>query len=150
MSKADREVVIVAISPESGVGPVPPSDAQIIRWGVAIVAISVTSLLFLHSARAALSALVGGVLSWVNFLWMKRGIQHALNKGDPKQAAGSAARFVGRYALIGVCLYVTIRFLALSPAFLLLGLFAFVLAILLVAILESTKHLVPKNRNGRT
>lgn len=137
--------------PESE-GPLvaPPSDQRIVRFGLSIVLISTAVLAAVHSVNAALSALVGGALSWVNFLWMRRGIQQALGRGDPKQAAGSAARFVGRYALIGICLYVTIRFLALSPAFLLMGLFAFVLAILLVAILESTKHLVPKNRNGRT
>src|SRR5262249_28036338 len=71
-----------------------------------------------YSFRAAISVGIGGILSTINFHWLKQAVDFIILKG----AAGGIGRRIGfqyaaRYALIGLTLYVTIRFSLLDPIF---------------------------------
>jgi hypothetical protein len=54
---------------------------------------------------------VGGVLSLVNFHWLKRAVDFVILEGGTGPVGKRVAwQYAGRYALIALTLYVTIRF----------------------------------------
>lgn len=83
------------------------------------------------SLSAGVGVAVGALLAWVNYIWLKQAT-HALTRVATAQAAASKpkvspwvyVRFFGRYALIGVVLYVMVTQFAIPVASLLGGLLA--------------------------
>jgi hypothetical protein len=79
----------------------------------------------------------GAVLSWINYRWMKQGV-NALAKLSTAQAGAEKARvppsvyfkFIGRYALLIVVAYVILRGFSLPAASVLAGLFVVVAAVI--------------------
>ena len=87
---------------------------------------------------------LGCGLAAINFLWMKRAITTFAGRmvqpkapGDEKKARGSATRFVARYALVAVTLYVIFTSSVVSLSGVLIGLFLPVAAILVEAVYET-------------
>jgi hypothetical protein len=109
--------------------------------GVAVVA---------HSIRAGLSIAVGGAISTINFYWLKQAVDFVILKGAEGPVGKRVAlQYAGRYALIALVLYVTLRFSVLDPALVLAGLLIYVLAVLLEAVFEIAKFLIRDYRNGK-
>ena len=81
--------------------------------------------------RGALGLIVGTALSWLNFRWLKGGVQ-AFGKAATEQAGSSAARvpvsayvkFIGRFGLLLVVVYVILTRSWVPPIPLFAGLFA--------------------------
>ena len=81
--------------------------------------------------RGALGLVVGTALSWLNFRWLKGGVQ-AFGKAATEQAGSSAARvpvsayvkFIGRFGLLLVVVYVILTRSWVPPVPLFAGLFA--------------------------
>jgi hypothetical protein len=79
----------------------------------------------------------GAVLSWINYRWMKQGV-NALAKLSTAQAGAEKARvppsvyfkFIGRYALLIVVAYVILRGFSLPAASVLAGFFVVVAAVI--------------------
>ena len=126
-------------------------DARLNRSSLIVGIVAVLVAFFLVSAKAAISLAAGGVLSYINFRWLKRAIDFIVMQGaEGRGARGVALRFVGRYALIAVFLYVTIRSSALQLVFVFAGLLIYVVAILIECFSEVIRVVIEDFRNGRS
>ena len=115
-------------------------DRRVDRTGVILLILATGIALYLYSWRAALSLAVGGVLSTVNFHWLKQAVDYVILEGGSGPVGRRVAwQYAGRYALIALTLYVTIRSSILIPALIVAGLLVYVLAILLEAVFEIGK-----------
>ena len=60
-------------------------------------------------ARAALGFLLGGVIAYLNFQWLKTGVSgladRVTNSGTKQSGKGIIARFLLRYVLLGLTAY---------------------------------------------
>ena len=126
-------------------------DKRLDRSSLILTMAAMPAALFLHSARAALSIGAGAVLSYMNFHWLKQAVDFAVTHvTESAPARRVIARFVGRYALIGLVLYVTIRSSVLDLVFVFAGLLVYVAAILIECVSEVGRVLIRDYRNGRT
>jgi hypothetical protein len=88
-------------------------------------------------AKSGAGLAVGAALSWINYRWMKQGV-NALAKLSTAQAGEEKARvpasvyfkFIGRYALLIVAAYVILRGFSLPAASVLAGFFVVVAAVI--------------------
>ncbi|HLH33004.1 MAG TPA: ATP synthase subunit I [Terriglobia bacterium] len=122
-------------------------DRRLNRSSLVVAIVAVAAAFFLYSAKAALSIAAGAVLSYINFHWLKQAIDFVVLQGA--QGGGSrgvALRFVARYALIAVFLYVTIRSSALELIFVFAGLLVYVAAILIECVSEVARVLIGEHR----
>ena len=124
-------------------------DRRLDRSSLVLITIGIPAAFFLYSAKAALSVGVGALLSYVNFRWLKQAVDFLVNTPD-RSPRRVLAQFVGRYALIAVVLYVTIRGSLLELVFVFAGLLVYVGAILIECVSEVVRVLVRDFRNGRT
>jgi len=107
-----------------------------------LLAAACLAALAFHSAAAAFAVALGGVISIVNFHWLKHAVDYVIMKGAEGPVGKRVAlQYAGRYALIGLVLYATLRYSMVDPVFVLSGLLIYVLAVLLEAIFEIAKSL---------
>jgi len=126
-------------------------DRRLNRSSLIVACIAIPLAWFFFSARAALSLAAGGVLSYINFHWLKQAIDFLVRQGaEGRGARGVVVRFVGRYALIGIFLYVTIRSSALQLVFVFAGLLIYVAAILIECFSVVIRVVIEDFRNGRS
>ena len=89
---------------------------------------------------AALGFLLGCVISYLNFHWLKSGVAHladrATNTGKAQSGKGIVARFLLRYALLGVAAYAILTSFPASLWGVFAGLFLPVGAIVCEAVYE--------------
>ena len=115
-------------------------DRRVDRTGFILLILTTLITFFVYSGRAALSLAVGGVLSTVNFHWLKQAVDYVILEGGSGPVGKRVAwQYAGRYALIALTLYVTIRYSILVPALIVAGLLVYVLAILLESVFEIGK-----------
>ncbi len=115
-------------------------DRRVDRIALLLLVLCTLATCFFYSIRAGASIAVGGVLSLINFHWLKRAVDFVVLEGGTGPVGKRVAwQYIGRYALIALTLYVTIRFRLLVPALIVTGLLVYVLAILLVSIFEIGK-----------
>jgi hypothetical protein len=115
-------------------------DRRVDRTGLILLILTTVITFFVYSGRAALSLAVGGVLSTVNFHWLKQAVDYVILEGGSGPVGKRVAwQYAGRYALIALTLYVTIRYSILVPALIVAGLLVYVLAILLESVFEIGK-----------
>jgi len=86
---------------------------------------------FFFSSRHALGVLVGTGLAWCNFRWLRRGMDALVEVSSdperprPKQAQVFAAlRAAGRYALLGLAIYVIFKLFGVPLLSMVVGLCA--------------------------
>lgn len=83
--------------------------------------------------RPALGFLLGGVIAYLNFQWLKSGVSgladRATNTGKQQSGKGVVARFLLRYVLLGVAAYAILTRFPASLKGLFAGLFLPVAAI---------------------
>jgi ATP synthase I chain len=126
-------------------------DRRLNRSSFVLTLAAMPAAFFLHSAKAALSIGAGAVLSYINFHWLKQAVDFAVTHvTDEAPARRVVMRFVGRYALIALVLYVTIRGSVLDLVFVFAGLLVYVAAILIECVSEVGRFLIKDYRNGRT
>jgi hypothetical protein len=114
------------------------AERRIEYFTIAIGAAAAASAAFFWSASAGAGIALGAALSWINFRWMRRGIETLARVSIAQQAAekpqvprGIYFRTIGRYALLILAAYVILRgFGSMTEGFL-CGLFAAVAAVLL-------------------
>ena len=115
-------------------------DRRVYRTGIIVLILASGITLYLYSLKAALSIAVGGILSLVNFHWLKQAVDFVILKGGTGPVGKRVAwKYAGRYALIAGTLYVTIRCSILVPALIVAGLLVYVAAILVEAVFEIMK-----------
>jgi hypothetical protein len=115
-------------------------DRRVDRTGFILLILASGITFFMYSGRAALSLALGGVLSTVNFHWLKQAVDYVILEGGSGPVGKRVAwQYAGRYALIALTLYVTIRYSILVPALIVAGLLVYVLAILLESVFEIGK-----------
>ena len=78
--------------------------------------------------RAGLGVILGSVLSWLNFRWMKQGVgalahlsKAQAGSPQPRVPKSVYAKFIGRYALLIAAAYVILVYLKLPAISLLAG-----------------------------
>jgi hypothetical protein len=126
-------------------------DRRLDRSSLIITLLAVPFILALHSAKGAASLAAGAALSYVNFRWLKQAVDFVVQAGAEGGVARRVViRFVGRYVLIALFLYVTIRSSVLDIVFVFAGLLVYVLAILIECVSEVCRVLIKDYRNGRT
>jgi hypothetical protein len=126
-------------------------DRRLDRYSLVLTIAAVGALFFLHSAKVAASFLAGAALSYINFHWLKQAVDFAVTHVSQSAPVKRViARWVGRYALIAVVLYVTIRSSVLDVVFVFAGLLVYVAAILIECVSEVGRVLIKDSRNGRT
>lgn len=92
--------------------------------------------LILGGLDSGLGFLAGAVISWINFRWLKQGIDHLLDGARSARLAPARAmraaifKYFLRYALIGLLLYATFRFDIMEVFGLFSGLLLVVAAVL--------------------
>jgi hypothetical protein len=104
---------------------------------VAIGVIASIAVAIHWGAKSGAGLAVGAALSWINYRWMKQGV-NALAKLSTAQAGEEKARvppsvyfkFIGRYALLIVAAYVILRGFSLPAASVLAGFFVAVAAVI--------------------
>lgn len=109
---------------------------RIERWMAATAVAGTAAAVFLGGWRAAGGFLLGAVLSWLNFHWLKRLVDSlGAASGNPPKAR--AAVFLGlRYALLALIAYAILKLSALSLPALLAGFFVAVAAVIFEIIFE--------------
>jgi hypothetical protein len=90
--------------------------------------------------RAALGFLLGAIISYLNFQWLKTGVSgladRVTNTGKRQSGKGIVARFLLRYALLGIAAYAILTSFPASLRGLFAGLFLPVAAIACEAFYE--------------
>ena len=118
-------------------------DRRLNRSSLIVTLIAIPLVLALHSAKAALSLAAGAALSYINFHWLKQAVDFVVLQGAQGRSAKRVLlRFVGRYALIALFLYVTIRSSALELVYVFAGLLVYVVAILIECVSEVWRVLI--------
>ena len=126
-------------------------DRRLDRTSLILTLAGMPILFALRSASAAFSFGAGALLSYINFHWLKQAIDFVILKGAEGRVGGRVLfRFVARYALIAIFLYVTIQSSILSLVFVFAGLLVYVVAILVECVSEVCRVLIRDYRNGRT
>ena len=129
-------------------------DRRLNRSSLVVVLIAMPLILFLHSAKAALSVGAGAVLSYINFHWLKQAVDFVVLEGaqgrKERRTDVHADRRVARYVLIALFLYVTIHSSVLDLVFVFAGLLVYVVAILIECVSEVFRVLIQDYRNART
>jgi hypothetical protein len=125
-------------------------DRRLDRSSLIVTLVAVPAAFAFHSARAAFSVAAGACLSYINFRWLKQAVDFVVLQGAQGNTAPRVlARFVGRYALIALFLYVTIRSSALELVFVFAGLLVYVAAVLIECVSEVGRSLIRDYRDGR-
>jgi len=103
-----------------------------IAWLTPLVGLAAAGIAgTMHRWQWSIGLLIGAVLAWLNFRWLRRGLdaltavsmaQEGAQK--PRIPASTWMRLVLRYALIGLCVYVIFKFLKVPLASMVLGLCA--------------------------
>lgn len=108
-------------------------------FGIAVAATAA----FLRRWDWAEGLLVGAALGWLNFRWLKKGLEAftraAANASAEKKSSGSAATYLAamfRYALIGLAVYVSFKYLHVPLLSLACGLCALAVAIITASVWE--------------
>lgn len=85
---------------------------------VALLIAGATLLWVRYGGGVALSFVIGGAISLINFYWLKRVLAAMVEavavQGKKRSAAGVVLRFVLRYVLIGVAAYAIFKSSAMS------------------------------------
>jgi small-conductance mechanosensitive channel len=109
-----------------------------IEWLIAgIGTVATAATWFVWGGRAAAGLAAGAVLSWLNYHWMKQGVD-TLARISAAQAGAQRAqvpasvylKFLGRYALLIIAAYAILRVFRPPVASLLAGFFSVIAAVL--------------------
>jgi small-conductance mechanosensitive channel len=111
------------------VAPYVLTERRIARLTLLLGAAAAAGACFLFSIRVGAGVLIGAVLAWINFRWLKSALdtvtRAATAQSEPSKARvplGSVFGLIGRYLLLGVSVYVIFIFLGIPILSMLVGL----------------------------
>lgn len=107
---------------------------------ILLVLLFLTSALF-WSWGGAVSVGLGGLLAWLNFRWLKSGVEAILSTQEAPPPRSVITRFVGRLLLILICLFAMIQLSFLSLIGAVIGLSIFVLSGIFEAICQLLRQM---------
>jgi len=120
-------------------------DRRLLKISMGLGIPACLAALILGGLDSGLGFLAGAVLSWINFRWLKQGVDRLLESArsarpTPKRAAhGAIFKYFLRYALIGLSLYATFRIDILEVFGFFSGLLLVVAAVLVECVLQVVK-----------
>ena len=129
-------------------------DHRLAMISLGLGTLACLTALILGGLDSALSFLVGAALSFLNFSWLKQGVDHLFKSIEPakpmrkRAVRGAIFKYCLRYVLIGLALYAIVRFRLLEVAGLFSGLFLLVGAILIECVLQVVRGLAEGLRHG--
>jgi hypothetical protein len=88
---------------------------QRIEWCVlGLTLIAAAASLARYPWQVASGIIIGGVIAWLNFRWMRSSVSGAVQRlTDTQQSTGSTAmltlKFLARYAVLGAVVYATLK-----------------------------------------
>ena len=113
------------------VAPYALTERRIARLTLVLGGIASVSAGFLFSVKVGAGVLIGALLAWINFRWLKNALDtvaHAATaQAEPSNARvpiGSLFGLIGRYLLIAVSVYVIFIFFRIPILSMLVGLCA--------------------------
>ena len=110
---------------------------RIFRLTLALTAIGAAVYFVIGGWRGGCGFLLGGLISYLNFRWVKRTVYALGETTGGKPPRSSLAVFLGlRYLLLGLCAYVILKFSEISLKAALVGLFAPTVAVILEILIE--------------
>jgi small-conductance mechanosensitive channel len=128
--------------------PTPPTDlarfqlseTRISQLTLVIGLLTAVPVAFLHSARFGAGIFIGSVLAWLNFRWLKQGLD-ALTAAIAERKKGKVPistyfKAMFRYGLIALIAYVIFRYLKVPALSMILGLCALGAATVAVSVYE--------------
>lgn len=113
--------------------------AVIIKGSLVLLAVLSAAGFILYSAKAGLGVLAGGVIAVVNFAWLRNMLQRILGLIPARPDLYAQIRFVARFAVTGLALYVIITSGWFSLAGLLVGLSVIVANIIALSIYSALR-----------
>jgi hypothetical protein len=127
-----------------------------IEWLIAGIGAAATAATwFVWGGRAAAGLAAGAILSWVNYRWMKQGVNTLARLSTAQVGTQSAQvpssvylKFLGRYALLIVAAYVILRVFRPPLASLLAGFFSVVAAVLVEMVGQLWRRSPPPDANS--
>lgn len=120
-------------------------DRRLWKISLAVGIPACLAALILGGLDSGLGFLAGAALSWINFRWLKQGVDRLLESArsaqpTPQSAArGAIFKYFLRYALIGLSLYATFRIDILEVFGFFSGLLLVVAAVLVECVLQVIK-----------
>ena len=122
-----------------------------IEWLIAGIGAAATAATwFVWGRRAAAGLAAGAILSWVNYRWMKQGVDRlarlsTAHVGTQRAQVPASVylKFLGRYALLIVAAYAILRAFRPPLASLLAGFFSVVAAVLVEIIVQLFRRSPP-------
>lgn len=127
--------------PSAGLGDV-HLDRRLWRISLGLGIPACLAALILGGPDSGLGFLAGAALSWINFSWLKQGVDRLLEstrleQSPPKRTVRAAIfKYFLRYGLIGLSLYATFRFGILEVFGFFSGLLLVVAAVLIECVLQ--------------
>ena len=127
-----------------------------IEWLIAGIGAAATAAAWFVWGRGAAAGLAAGAsLSWVNYRWMKQGVDTLARLSMAQVGTQSAQvpsrvylKFLGRYALLIVAAYVILRAFRPPLASLLAGFFSVVAAVLVEMVGQLWRRSPPPDANS--
>jgi hypothetical protein len=122
---------------------------------VGLGAVATAATWFVWGRRASAGLAAGAILSWVNYRWMKQGVD-TLARLSTTQAGTQRAqvpasvyvKFLGRYALLIVAAYAILRAFRPPVASLLAGFFSVVAAVLVEMVGQLFRRSAPPDASS--
>jgi hypothetical protein len=118
------------------------SNPQIRRIGIFALAYLICLLaiaLILSHWKFLFNALLGGIVSLLNFLWIKQTVDGILAKKDKAKIFRPALKYALRLGLMAVVIYVIINFTSFHVVGFVLGFSAVVAGVIMEGIYQITK-----------
>lgn len=113
------------------------SQTRLLVSMAAFLVVLLVGSLFIAPWRVSVGLLLGGILSFLNFYWIKISLESVLNRAATEQKASfNASFYILRYAVIAIIIFIAAQFNIASVAATLLGLLSFAFAVLLEAIIQ--------------
>jgi len=119
------------------------SEAWIARLTLVAGLVVAFPLAVQHNWHFGIGVLVGAILAWFNFLWLRRGLDALVqsskaqtNSKNPEVPVSTYALAALRYGLIGLTVYVIFKYLNVPVLSMIIGLCALGAATLAVSVYE--------------
>jgi len=110
---------------------------RILSLTLALIVVGAAVYFIIGGWRTAFGFLLGGLTSYLNFQWIKRTVYALGETAGRKPPRARVAVFLGlRYLLLGLGVYVIVKFSEISLSAALVGLFAPAAAVILEILIE--------------
>jgi hypothetical protein len=128
--------------------PTPPADlarfrlseSRISQLTLVIGLLAAIPVAYFHSPRFGAGIFIGSVLAWLNFRWLKQGLDALtaaiISRQKGKVPVGTYFKAMFRYGLIALAAYVIFRYLNVPVLSMILGLCALGAATMVVSVYE--------------